>query len=68
MSETQRYKNLMTIAEAAGYLHISESSIRLYLRQGKIEAVRLPWKRTRYIRRSVVLSLLEPARGVDQEK
>jgi excisionase family DNA binding protein len=60
---------LMTVKQAAEYLQISLSSIRSYIRQGKLEAFRVAGKRIVLIPRIELLKLLEPAReGKNKDK
>lgn len=54
--------DLFTIEQAAQYLQISQSSIRSYIRQGKIEAYRVAGKRKVLIAKPELLKLLVPAR------
>ena len=53
----------LTVEQAADYLQLSQSSIRSYIRQGRLEARRIAGKRKVLIHRSELLKLLEPARG-----
>jgi excisionase family DNA binding protein len=55
----------LTVEQAADYLQLSQSSIRSYIRQGRLEARRIAGKRKVLIHRSELLKLLEPARGED---
>ena len=57
-------RDLLTVEQAAEYLQLSQSSIRSYIRQGKLNAFRVAGKRKVLIPRSELLKLLEPARGV----
>lgn len=61
-------RDLMTVEQAAQYLQLSQSSIRSYIRQGKLNAFRIAGKRKVLIPRTELLKLLEPARAqeVDQ--
>jgi excisionase family DNA binding protein len=54
--------DLMTVKQAADYLQVSQSSIRSYIRQGKLVAFRIAGKRKVLIPRVELLKLLEPAR------
>lgn len=56
-------RELMTVEQAADYLQLSQSSIRSYIRQGKLNAFRIAGKRKVLIQRADLLKLLEPARG-----
>jgi len=55
--------DLFTIAQAAQYLKVSQSSIRSYIRQGKMNAFRVAGKRKVLIPKPELLKLLVPARG-----
>jgi|GEM_PF-570186 excisionase family DNA binding protein len=55
----------LTVEQAADYLQLSQSSIRSYIRQGRLEARRIAGKRKVLIHRSELLKLLEPARAGD---
>ena len=62
-------REFLTVEQAAAYLQLSQSSIRSYIRQGKLNAFRIAGKRKVLIPHSELLKLLEPARGgnnVDQ--
>jgi excisionase family DNA binding protein len=54
----------LTVEQAADYLQLSQSSIRSYIRQNRLEARRIAGKRKVLIHRSELLKLLEPARNV----
>ncbi|MDR3710539.1 MAG: helix-turn-helix domain-containing protein [Capsulimonadaceae bacterium] len=56
-------RELLTVEQAAEYLQLSQSSIRSYIRQGKLNAFRVAGKRKVLIPRTELLKLLEPARG-----
>jgi len=56
-------RDLLTVEQAAEYLQLSQSSIRSYIRQGKLNAFRVAGKRKVLIPRTELLKLLEPARG-----
>lgn len=56
-------RDLLTVEQAAQYLQLSQSSIRSYIRQGKLKAFRVAGKRKVLIPRDELLKLLEPARG-----
>jgi len=56
-------RDLLTVEQAANYLQLSQSSIRSYIRQGKLKAFRVAGKRKVLIPRDELLKLLEPARG-----
>jgi excisionase family DNA binding protein len=56
-------RDLLTVEQAAGYLQLSTSSIRSYMRQGKLRGFRIAGLRKVLIPRAELLSLLEPARA-----
>ena len=58
-------RDLLTVEQAAAYLQLSQSSIRSYIRQGKLNAFRIAGKRKVLIPRTELLKLLEPARAQD---
>jgi len=58
-------RDLLTVEQAAAYLQLSQSSIRSYIRQGKLNAFRIAGKRKVLIPRTALLKLLEPARAQD---
>ena len=55
-------RDLLTVTQAADYLQLSQSSIRSYMRSGKLKAFRVAGKRKVLIHRSDLMALLEPAR------
>jgi excisionase family DNA binding protein len=57
--------DLFTIEQAAQYLKVSQSSIRSYIRQGKMDAYRVAGKRKVLIPRAELMRLLVPARPVN---
>lgn len=59
-------RDLLTVDQAASYLQLSQSSIRSYIRTGKLKAFRIAGKRKVLIQRSDLLALLEPARTPEQ--
>ncbi len=59
--------DLYTIEQAAGYLRVSQSSIRSYLREGKMNAFRVAGKRKVLIPRTELLRLLVPARDLGED-
>ena len=63
-------RDLLTVEQAAAYLQLSQSSIRSYIRQGKLKAFRVAGKRKVLIPRDELLKLLEPARGeaIDEDE
>jgi len=58
-------RDLLTVEQAAQYLQVSQSSIRSYIRQGRLQAFRIAGKRKVLIPKSALLALLEPARPGD---
>ena len=58
-------RDLLTVEQAANYLQVSQSSIRSYIRQGRLEAYRIAGKRKVLIHKTALLTLLEPARPED---
>jgi len=60
-------RDLMTVEQAAAYLQLSQSSIRSYIRQGKLNAFRIAGKRKVLIPLPELLKLLEPARAQSVE-
>lgn len=60
-------RDLLTVEQAAQYLQVSQSSIRSYIRQGRLQAFRIAGKRKVLIPRTALLALLEPARPEDVE-
>lgn len=54
--------DLFTIEQAAKCLKVSQSSIRSYIRQGKMNAFRIAGKRKVLIPKTELLRLLVPAR------
>jgi len=53
-------RDLLTVEQAAQYLQLSASSIRSYIRQGKLKAFRVAGLRKVLIARAELLALLEP--------
>lgn len=58
--------DLYTIEQAAGFLRVSQSSIRSYIRQGKMNAFRVAGKRKVLIPKTELLKLLVPARDLGE--
>ena len=58
-------QELLTVDQAAGYLQLSTSSIRSYIRSGKLKAFRVAGLRKVLIQRGDLLALLEPARPAE---
>jgi excisionase family DNA binding protein len=59
-------RDLLTVEQAANYLQLSQSSIRSYIRQGRLKAFRVAGKRKVLIPKQALIDLLEPARGEDE--
>jgi excisionase family DNA binding protein len=53
-------RDLLTVEQAAACLHLSESSIRSYIRQGRLKAFRVAGLRKVLIARHELWALLEP--------
>ena len=53
-------RELLTVEQAAQYLQLSASSIRAYIREGKLKAFRIAGLRKVLIPRTELLLLLEP--------
>ncbi|MEP0766446.1 MAG: helix-turn-helix domain-containing protein [Fimbriimonadia bacterium] len=53
----------LTVAQAAQFLQLSQSSIRSYIRQGALSAYRVAGRRRVLIPRRELLGLLIPARS-----
>ncbi|GMV37749.1 MAG: hypothetical protein AMXMBFR61_22570 [Fimbriimonadales bacterium] len=53
----------LTVAQAAQFLQLSQSSIRSYIRQGALSAYRVAGRRRVLIPRRELLGLLVPARS-----
>jgi excisionase family DNA binding protein len=53
---------LFTVEQAAQYLQLSTSTIRVYIRGGKLKAFRAAGIRKMLIKRSDILLLLQPAK------
>ncbi len=60
-------RDLLTVEQVAALLQMSQSSIRSYIRQGKLSAFRIAGKRKVLIARPALLALLEPARTDQHE-
>ena len=58
-------RGLLTVEQSANYLHLSTSSIRSYIREGKLKAFRVAGLRKVLIQRSDLMALLEPARPTE---
>lgn len=55
--------DFLTVEQAADYLQLSTSSIRSYIRQGKLQAFRIAGLRKVLIPQAALLALLEPTAG-----
>jgi len=55
-------RDLLTVEQAAAHLQVSTSSIRSYIREGRLKAFRVAGLRKVLIPRAELLALLEPAR------
>ncbi len=53
-------RDLLTVEQAAQYLQLSASSIRSYIRQGRLKAFRVAGLRKVLIARAELMALLEP--------
>lgn len=53
-------RDLLTVEQAAAFLHMSPSSIRAYIRQGNLKAFRIAGKRKVLIARQSLMNLLQP--------
>jgi excisionase family DNA binding protein len=65
MVESGEDSELLTVEQAANYLHLSASTIRSYIRDGKLKAFRVAGLRKVLIQRGDLLALLEPARPTE---
>lgn len=65
MTEDGEDRDLLTVEQAASYLQLSTSSIRSYIRGGKLKAFRVAGLRKVLIQRGDLLALLEPARPTE---
>ena len=61
-------RDLLTVEQAAQYLQLSPSSIRSYIRQGKLKAFRVAGLRKVLIARTELLALLEPTISSNAQK
>lgn len=60
-------RDLLTVAQAAEYLQLSQSSIRSYIRQGTLQAYRIANKRKILIEREALRALLGPVKPASLE-
>ena len=58
-------RDYLTVDQAASYLQLSTSSIRSYIRGGKLKAFRIAGRRKVLIQRDDLMALLEPARPTE---
>lgn len=61
-------KELLTVEQAAQFLQLSQSSIRTYIRQGKLKAYRVAGSRRVLIPKAQLIALLEPATNQPTKK
>ena len=61
-------RDLLTVEQAARYLQLSASSIRSYIRQGKLKAFHVAGLRKVLIARAELLALLEPTISSNGER
>jgi excisionase family DNA binding protein len=54
-------RDYLTVEQAASYLQLSTSSIRSYIRGGKLKAFGIAGRRKVLIQRGDLMALLEPA-------
>ncbi|HHX40984.1 MAG TPA: helix-turn-helix domain-containing protein [Armatimonadetes bacterium] len=59
---------VLTAKQAKDFLQISDSTLRRYIRKGKLKAYRLAGERDLRFRREDLLALLEPANGLAGEE
>ena len=62
-ASTPQQQDLLTVEQAADYLQLSTSSIRSYIREGRLKAFRIAGLRKVLIPRTELLRLLEPSRA-----
>ena len=65
MTDNPEGMPLLTVEQAASYLQLSTSTIRSYIRSGKLKAFRVAGLRKVLIQREDLLALLEPARPAE---
>jgi len=61
-TRSPQQQDLLTVEQAAQYLQLSTSSIRSYIREGRLKAFRIAGLRKVLIPRTELLRLLEPSR------
>ncbi|NLB94451.1 MAG: helix-turn-helix domain-containing protein [Armatimonadetes bacterium] len=64
----RRVPEVLTAKQAKDFLQISDSTLRRYIRKGKLKAYRLAGERDLRFRREDLLALLEPANGVVEKE
>jgi excisionase family DNA binding protein len=67
-SDEGAVRDLLTVEQAAQYLQLSASSIRSYIRQGKLKAFRVVGLCKVLIARAELLALLEPTSASNGER
>lgn len=60
-SAPDRDRDYLTVVQAADFLQLSQSSVRSYIREGKLKAFRVAGLRKVLIARAELMKLLEPA-------
>ena len=55
---------VLTAKQAKDFLQISDSTLRRYIRKGKLKAYRLAGERDLRFKREDLMALLEPANGL----
>jgi excisionase family DNA binding protein len=65
--KSENQSDLLTVEQAAHYLQLSPSSIRLYIREGKLKAFRVAGLRKVLIPQAALMALLEPTIGNSDE-
>ena len=65
MEDDKTGREYLTVEQAANYLQLSTSSIRSYIRDGKLKAFRIAGLRKVLIQRDDLMALLEPARPTE---
>ncbi|HOJ21762.1 MAG TPA: helix-turn-helix domain-containing protein [Armatimonadota bacterium] len=64
----RKVPEVLTAKQAKDFLQISDSTLRRYIRKGKLKAYRLAGERDLRFRREDLLALLEPANGVVEKE
>ena len=60
-------RELLTVEQAAHYLHLSPSSIRSYIRLGKLKVFRVAGLREVLVAHAQLLLLLEPTKACEDQ-